>query len=125
MVPDRGGPALPEAPVCGARDYLQAKLYVETLTRALDQDGWSRNQRKVIRQKLQSWRMKAAGMDEFFNRRGNIPGNPDGPPPTTQEIITTRWRREHAAKARDRAKALSAKEKLKAEEVQQDKEGQN
>ncbi len=122
MTPDRGGPSLPDAPTCGAGDLSSARQYLEVLTKALEQDGWSQGQRREIRRRMLKWRVRTLGVDEYFNRRGNIPGNPDGPPPTQAEITVTRWRRTHAAKLRSHAKALSAKEKLQAEEVKEDKD---
>lgn len=122
MTPDRGGPSLPDAPTCGAGDLQAARAYVQTLQAALDQDGWSQNQRRVIRIRLGKWKLRAAGLDDYYNRRGNIPGNPDGPPPTQAEIAVTRWRRDHMTKLRAHAKALSSKEKLKAQELLDDKE---
>lgn len=125
MTPDRGGTPLPDAPTCGAGDTHAAQTYVRTLQEALDQDGWSQNQRRTIRARLTKWQVRAAGLDPFFNRRGNIPGNPDGPPPTQTEITVTRWRRQHQSRNRDHAKSLSAKAKLKAEELAADKEHDN
>lgn len=122
MVPDRGGPTLPEAPTCGAGDKAAARQYVVILETALDHDGWSQNQRRVIRARLAKWRVRMMGLDPFFNRRGTIPGNPDGPPPTQAEITVTAWRRAHSATLRSHAKALSAKAKAKKQETEDDKQ---
>jgi hypothetical protein len=122
MTPDRGGPSLPDAPTCGAGDLHSAHAYLLVLEAALDQDGWSQGQRREIRRRMLKWKVRALGVDDYYNRRGNIPGSPDGPPPTQAEITVTRWHRAHRAQLRTHAKAMSAKEKLKAEEVKEDKE---
>jgi len=121
MTPDRGGPELPAAPTCGPADHLTARQYQSQLQAALDQDGWSTNQRAVIRAKLRLWTLRAAGLDQLFEKRGNIPGHPDSLPPTTQDIVTWRWKRAHQAKMRAQTKATKTPATIHAQELADDK----
>lgn len=122
MNPAKGGPGLPPAPVCGAKDHRAAKKYVHTLEEALLQEGWSANQRRYLKLQLLKWKHRAMGMDPYFERRGNIGGSPSAPAPSQQMIVMERWRRDHLRKEREHRAALERPKTIRAEEKEEDRE---
>lgn len=122
MNPAKGGDPLPPAPVCGAKDHRAAKKYVYTLEEALLQEGWSKNQRTYLKRLLMQWKLRAAGMDAYFERRGNVPGHPDAPPPTSQDLTAERWRRDAKRKEAEFRAALERPRTIRAEEKAEDLE---
>lgn len=122
MIPAKGGPPLDDPPVCGAGERWYAERHVLKIEAALDQEGWSRNQRRYLKLQWKVWTMRAMGMDEQFERRGTIGGHPDGKAPSRQAIVVEGWRRAARQKEREFARALSEPARIRAEEVEDDKQ---
>lgn len=121
MTPDRGGKPLPPAPVCLAGEVRKAKAYVATIDDALGQEGWAPGQRAYLKQLRAKWVVRALGMDDYFMRRGNIPGSASSPPPTHHDLVMQRWRLDAQRKDREERRGKAAAAKIRAEEKQDDK----
>lgn len=96
MNPERGGDPLPPAPICLPKDYRSAGLYLVQIRKALEGRGWSKRQRKILRDLFFKWTMRVEGRDPHFEQWGSFPPRwPGSPPPDARDVVIARWRRDH------------------------------
>lgn len=109
MTPKYGGDPLPLAPDCLPGDTRTAALYLAMLTQALTQPGWSRVQRRMIRDKARRWMIRSEGRDEHFQAHGTFP---PGMVPGYTDLVVARWRKLYPRSKAERKKRTVPKRRF-------------
>ena len=85
---------LPESPVCLAGERATARTYLSTLERALADDHWTRRERQALIRRWRIWKLRAEGLDAYFDTYGTFGRMPGSPPPTVTDVTVLTWRRQ-------------------------------
>ena len=122
MTPAFGGPPLPAAPILFPADHAGARQYLYRIDKALDQDGWSKNQRRYLKTLRIKWAYRAQGLDANFERRGDVGGNPEAPPPTARDVVIARWRQAHLIEKQAQDRGRTAFKRIRDQEKNEDRD---
>jgi hypothetical protein len=83
---------LPPSPVCLGGERGKAVAYLGTVERALALDHWTRSERVELIRRWKLWKLRAAGLDGYFDTYGTFGRMPGSPAPTGRDVVEREWK---------------------------------